>query len=109
MVLESLMQGGRSQSGQQMQSQAQDMMQQEMEQPERAGSDVALIGAAASVLLAWYEFYGRGNKTGGIFVGLWPPTILAFATYLRQRGMEDKLDKSVLIGPESGNILRRLM
>ena len=100
MVLESLMQSGgsrsrgqmgRGQSGQGMQSQAQNMMKQEMQQPERAGSDIALLGAAASVLLSWYEFYYRGNKTGGIFVGLWPPTILAFASYLRQRGMEDEL------------------
>ena len=110
MVLESLMQSGAGggQSSQQMSSQ-QDMMSQEMQQPERAASDIALIGSAASVLLAWYEFYYRKNKTTGLFVGLWPPTILAFANYLRQRGMEDKLDKSVLIGPESGTILRRFL
>ena len=51
-------------------------------EPEPA--DAVTLGAAASVLLSLYEFY-RGNRDRGIFVGHWPPTILAFATYLRKR------------------------
>ena len=48
-------------------------------------SDTAVLAAGASVLFALYEFYIRGNKDRGIFVGHWAPTILAFATYLRNR------------------------
>lgn len=54
---------------------------------EQSGTDPLVIAAAASVLLSWYEYFGRGNKEMGLFVGLWPPTILAFASYFRQRKM----------------------
>lgn len=52
---------------------------------ETKSSDMVALGAAASVVLALYEFYINGNSERGVFIGLWPPTILAFATYLRDR------------------------
>lgn len=52
-------------------------------------SDIAVIASAASVVLSWYYFYGRGQRDKGVFVGLWPPTILAFASYFKQREMEE--------------------
>jgi hypothetical protein len=52
-------------------------------------SDVVVVAAGVSILLALYEFYVRDNENRGIFVGHWAPTILAFATYLRRRRRED--------------------
>lgn len=48
-------------------------------------SDMILVAAAASVLLSLYEFYMNDNAERAIFVGHWPPTILAFAIYVRTR------------------------
>ncbi|MFO7832621.1 MAG: hypothetical protein R6V31_00840 [Halohasta sp.] len=78
-------------------------------QAETRGADLALIASAASVLLAWHQFYLKGNKTRGLFIGLWPPTILAFSSYLNQRAILDKLDQS-LLGSASGlDSIRRLL
>jgi len=52
--------------------------------PMSAGDPIA-AAAAASVLFAWYNFYVRGEKQTGIFVGLWAPTMLAAASYLQQK------------------------
>ncbi|WP_254862578.1 hypothetical protein [Halovivax gelatinilyticus] len=52
----------------------------------------ALIAAGASVALSWYYFFARGDRERGLFVGLWPPTILAFASYFNQRQMRQRLD-----------------
>lgn len=49
----------------------------------QAGRDPIVMAAAASVLLAWYQYYVRGNKEHGLFIGLWPPTMLAFSNALR--------------------------
>lgn len=59
------------------------------------GTDPAVIAAGASVLLSWHQFFLRGNREFGLFVGLWPPTILAFASYFNQTRMSDQL-KDVL-------------
>ncbi|GEM_PF-241917 len=67
---------------------------------EQRTGDIALIAAGASVLLAWYQFYLKENHTRGLFIGLWPPTILAFASVLNQRAMLDKLDR-LLVGTTS--------
>ena len=50
------------------------------------------IAAAASVGLAWYYFFLKGDKARGLFVGLWPPTILAFSSYFNQRKITRRLD-----------------
>ena len=52
----------------------------------------AFLAAGASVGLAWYYFFLRGDRERGLFVGLWPPTILAFASYFQQTEMRDKVD-----------------
>jgi hypothetical protein len=67
-----------------------------MEAAEESTTDLAIIASAASVALSWYQFFGRGNRMQGIFVGLWPPTILAFASYYNQKRMEEKLSS---LGP----------
>jgi len=65
------------------------------------GTDPAVMVAVASVLLSWYQFYLRGNRQMGLFVGLWPPTILAFASYFEQTRMSDKLKYATESGEES--------
>lgn len=82
---------------------------QAQEMPETRGSDLALIASAASVLLAWYQFYLKGNKTSGLFIGLWPPTILAFSSYLNQKAILKKLDQSLLSSTGSLESLRKMI
>ncbi|GAB3663500.1 hypothetical protein GCM10028856_01290 [Halopiger thermotolerans] len=52
----------------------------------------AFLASAASVALSWYYFFLRGETERGLFVGLWPPTILAFASYFNQRKMSRQLE-----------------
>jgi hypothetical protein len=59
---------------------------------EESARDVAIIASAVSVLLAWHQFFIRGDRERGLFVGLWPPTILAFASYFNQKRMEERLE-----------------
>jgi hypothetical protein len=59
-----------------------------------AGTDPAILAAGASVALALYVYYVKGDKQQGIFVGHWAPTILAFASYLRQKGIDDQIDRA---------------
>lgn len=61
----------------------------------RTGTDPLVMAAAASVLLSWYEFFVRGNREMGLFVGLWPPTILAFASYFRQAQILSRVETMV--------------
>ena len=43
-----------------------------------------IIGAAIiSLLIAVYAWFG-GNKDEGLFIGLWVPSLLALATYLKK-------------------------
>lgn len=63
----------------------------------------------ASVLLAWHQFHFNGNKTRGLFIGLWPPTILAFASYLNQNAVLDTLDQSLLSTPSGFESIRNLL
>ncbi len=53
--------------------------------------DPAVTAAALSVALSWYFFFLRGDRHRGLFVGLWPPTILAFASYFKQTRMSDRV------------------
>ncbi len=93
----------------QSQSQMSRGSKQQMAETEESGADVALIASALSVALSWYQFYVRGNKTQGIFIGLWPPTFLAFASYMRQKGMADRLEDSVVVNPEGQGLLSRVL
>ena len=58
----------------------------------QTGLDPAVLAAGVSVILSWYYFFGRGERHLGLFVGLWPPTILAFASYFKQTSMSDTLE-----------------
>lgn len=71
--------------------------QRQQEQPlEERGAetvlDPAIVASAASVVLSWYQFFVRDNREMGLFIGLWPPTILAFASYFNQTQMMDRLE-----------------
>ena len=61
-------------------------------------TDPAIVASAASVILAWYQFFIRGNQEMGLFVGLWPPTILAFASYFNQTRMSNQLRSAMGMG-----------
>ena len=65
------------------------------ETAQRTGTDPWVVAAGASVLLSWYEYFLRDNKEMGLFVGLWPPTFLAFATYFEQRRLGALLDRAL--------------
>jgi hypothetical protein len=58
----------------------------------RTGRDPIVLAAASSVLLAWYQFYVRGNKEHGLFIGLWPPTMLAFSNAIRINDISQELE-----------------
>lgn len=73
------------------------MAQKSQQQPtveaaEESGMNPAVLASAASVLLSLYLFFVRGDKQRGIFVGLWPPTFLAFASYFEQARMHKKIE-----------------
>lgn len=59
------------------------------------GTDPAVLAAVASILLSWHQFFLRGNREVGLFVGLWPPTILAFASYFNQTEMSDDIQDMI--------------
>lgn len=69
--------------------------EQAMETAESTTTDPAVLAAVGSVALSWYFFFVSGNKERGLFVGLWPPTILAFASYFQQTEMRDHLDRTM--------------
>lgn len=58
----------------------------------RTGRDPIIMVAAGSVLLSWYQFYVRGNKQSGLFIGLWPPTLLAFSNAVRINNISRKVE-----------------
>ncbi len=58
----------------------------------RTGRDPIIVAAAGSVLLAWYQYYVRGNKEHGLFIGLWPPTMLAFSNAVRINEITQKVE-----------------
>lgn len=72
--------------------QNQSQMQETREASKRTAIDPIVWAAGASVLLSWAVFYGKGDKEQGLFIGLWPPTLLAFASYFRQTRMQEKLE-----------------
>ncbi|SDR42084.1 hypothetical protein [Natronobacterium texcoconense] len=69
----------------------------------------AFLASAASVGLAWYYFFLRGDRERGLFVGLWPPTILAFASYFNQRKMRQQLDSITQPGTTLKNAIDSMM
>lgn len=63
-----------------------------IEAAKEPSTNLTMMAAEASVVLSWYEFFFRGNKLRGLFVAMWPPTILAFASYFNQKRMEEKME-----------------
>ena len=60
---------------------------------ERTSADPAVAASAGAVVLSLYQYFVRGNREAGIFVGLWAPTILAFASYAQQTRIREALDR----------------
>lgn len=58
------------------------------------GTDPAVLAAGASVLLSWHQFFMEDNRQMGLFIALWPPTILAFASYFEQTEMADRFEQA---------------
>lgn len=60
------------------------------------GLGVPVVAALGSVALALYFYYVRGDRQRGQFVGLWPGTILALATFFKleeiRKGIEELTD-----------------
>jgi hypothetical protein len=55
---------------------------------ESSGLGPAALSAIGSVALALYYYYIKGEKQRGQFIGLWPATILAMASYLKISRMD---------------------
>ncbi len=55
------------------------------------GADLLVVSAVVSVVLSLYVYFVRGEQRRGIFVGLWPSTIIALASYLKLRSVADRL------------------
>lgn len=70
-------------------------------------TNVTMMATEASVVLSWYEFFVRDNKIRGLFVALWPPTILAFASYFHQKRMEEQIETIIPSG--LGNVVTELV
>lgn len=58
--------------------------------------DPIVLASGASVLLSWYFYFAKDDKERGLFVGLWPPTLMAFASYFRGARMEQMIERSLL-------------
>ncbi|WP_136717504.1 hypothetical protein [Halorientalis salina] len=66
-----------------------------VEVAQRSSTDPYIVAAVASVLLSWYEFFVQGNREMGLFVGLWPPTFLAFGSYFEQSRLSNAMDRAL--------------
>jgi hypothetical protein len=54
----------------------------------------AVLASAGSVALALYFYYVRGDEQRGQFVGFWPVTILAMASYFKLEEIRQMLSAS---------------
>jgi len=71
--------------------------------------DPTVIAAVASVGLAWYYFYIKGDTERGIFVGLWPPTLLTLANYISMAKVRDELRKLTNPGSNIRKSVQRMI
>jgi len=69
---------------------------------DRTTTDPAVVASGASVLLALYYYFVQGDHDRGVFVGLWAPTILAFADYFEQTRTRRLVEQTL-----GGGALRR--
>jgi hypothetical protein len=58
-----------------------------------SGLGTAVVASIGSVALALYFYYVRGDKQRGQFVGLWPTTILAVASYFKLEEIKQTLEE----------------
>jgi hypothetical protein len=58
----------------------------------RTGRDPVVMAALGSVVLSWFQYYVRGNKEHALFIGLWPPTLLAFSNAVRINAISHKVE-----------------
>jgi hypothetical protein len=58
------------------------------------GLSPAVLASVGSVVLALYFYYVRGDKQRGQFVGFWPVTILALASYFKLEEIKQMLTNS---------------
>lgn len=56
------------------------------------GTDPFVAAASASVVMSLYTYFVKGNREMGIFIGLWPPTFLAFGSYFNQLRMKQRMN-----------------
>ena len=64
-----------------------------MEEISAGGLGTAVLASVGSVALALYFYYVRGDKQRGQFVGLWPVTILALASYFKLEEIRQAIQK----------------
>ncbi|TYL38508.1 hypothetical protein CV102_11950 [Natronococcus pandeyae] len=64
------------------------------ETPVSSGDPVSVL-AALSVAFSWYLFYLKEDKTAGLFVGLWAPTLLGAAAYFQQKELYAMLENGL--------------
>jgi hypothetical protein len=57
------------------------------------GLTPTVLASVSSVALALYFYYVRGDKQRGQFVGFWPVTILALATYFKLQEIAQMLSE----------------
>ncbi len=55
------------------------------------GVSPTVLASVGSVALALYFYYVRGDKQRGQFVGFWPVTILALASYFKLEEIKQML------------------
>ncbi|WP_135304683.1 hypothetical protein [Haloarcula amylovorans] len=51
------------------------------------------MASAVSVVLALFVYFVNKDREMGIFIGLWAPTILAFANYFKQQRMYEAMNR----------------
>jgi len=66
-----------------------------VEVAQRTTTDPWILAAVGAVLLSWYEFFLQDNREMGLFVGLWPPTFLAFGSYFKQSRLSTVVDRAM--------------
>lgn len=66
-----------------------------MEAAEQTGTDPWVLASAGSVVLSWLLYFVAKRREAGLFVGLWAPTIFAFASYFKQTRMHDMMQRSM--------------
>lgn len=58
-------------------------------------SEPVVLAAVASVAFSWYQFYLKEDKVQGLFVGLWAPTLLGAASYLKNLRITETIDNGL--------------